>query len=409
MKLTAASPRKLALPDGVREKIYFDEDVAGFGLRLRAGGSLTWVIQYKVAGKSRRLNLGRVGAIDFGKARDAAKDLLAAVRLGRDPLQDKIEARDKAAVTFGGVLPRYLKHKKASVAPRSLEEIERHLQKHAEPLHAKALTAIDRRMIATRLSEITEKTPPTANRVRASLSGFFTWAIKEGLIDNNPVSYTNKNPENDDRERVLSPTELKEIWDALGEGHYADIVRLLLLTGARRKEIAGLRFSELEPPLQLMTILGSRTKNHLPHEIPLTPAILAVLGAQPRRLENGEPRDLMFGFAPDHGFQTWSANKKDLVARINAARAACDNAEPMPRWRLHDFRQTMSTVMHEDLKILPHIVEEILGHVDGHKRGVKRAYNKARYRVDKARALALWNEYVMSAVGGNVVTLEKIS
>jgi integrase len=339
MKLTTASPRKLALPDGVREKIYFDEDVAGFGLRLRAGGSLTWVVQYKVAGKTRRLNLGRVGAIDFGKARDTAKDLLAAVRLGRDPLQDKIEARDKAAETFGRVLPRYLKHKRAEVAPRSLEEIERHLEKHAKPLHPKALSAIDRRAIAARLSEITEKTPATANRVRASLSGFFTWALKEGLIDNNPVSFTNKNPENDDRERVLGPTDLKEIWSALGEGHYADIVRLLLLTGARRNEIAGLRYSEIEQSLQLMTIPASRTKNKLPHEISLTPPILTIIRSQPRRLENGEPRDLIFGFAPEHGFQTWSANKKDLDARINAARAASGNTEPMPHWRLHDFRQ----------------------------------------------------------------------
>jgi hypothetical protein len=144
MKLTTATIRSLALPAGSAEKTFFDDDLAGFGVRVRAGGSRTFVVQYKIGAKHRRMPLGSVAAIELGKARAAAKDLLAAVRLGRDPAGEKQEQRRRTAFTFGALLPRFLERQRARLKPRSFQEANRHLVAHAKPLHdlARAARAI---------------------------------------------------------------------------------------------------------------------------------------------------------------------------------------------------------------------------------------------------------------------------
>ena len=161
MKITATSVRSLALPEGLREKTYFDDDLPGFGVRVRAGGSRTYVCQYKFGSQHRQLNLGAVGSIDIGKARATARDLLAAVRLGRDPAGEKIEARQQAAETFGALLQRYLARQRAKLKPRSYVETERHLLINAKPLHSRAVKSIDRRTIAALLSGSRTRAAPT--------------------------------------------------------------------------------------------------------------------------------------------------------------------------------------------------------------------------------------------------------
>src|SRR5271170_748351 len=100
MKLTAAEIRKLGLRGDSAEAIVFDDDVPGFGIRLRAGGSKTFVFQYKLGAKQRRLTLGPVTALELGKARGTAKDMYARVRLGGDPAAEKASAKLKASETF---------------------------------------------------------------------------------------------------------------------------------------------------------------------------------------------------------------------------------------------------------------------------------------------------------------------
>src|SRR5215468_4144036 len=84
MKLTVQTIRTLALEAGATDKIWFDSDLPGFGYRVRASGVKTWVVQYAFGGKTKRMSLGSPALLDAGRAREAARDILAAVRLGRD-------------------------------------------------------------------------------------------------------------------------------------------------------------------------------------------------------------------------------------------------------------------------------------------------------------------------------------
>jgi integrase len=395
MKLTPSTIKTLALPPGARDKTFFDDDLGGFGLRLRSGGAARWVVQYDIGGKSRRVTLGTTAMLDLGSARAKAKDLLAAVRLGRDPASEKQEARVRAAETFAALLPRYLKHKSGKVRPVSLKEIERHLGKHAKPLHPRPITAIDRRTVASLISALTEKNGPTAAKcVRASLAAYFTWLTREGLLDANPVAFTNVPTTNAVRSRLLSDDELRVIWGVLGDDDYDDIVRLLIFTGARRLEIGNLSWDEVDLKAAEIRLPATRCKNNRPHIIPLSAPALTILA---RQLRNGRP--YVFGRG-QVGFQGWSRGKRSLDAR----------APEIPGWVLHDLRRLVSTTMHDKLGVPPHIVEAVLAHV-GHKSGIAGTYNKAIYLDERRRALQRWAEHIEQVVSGKkpstVVKLRK--
>jgi integrase len=384
MKLTRQSIAKLSLPAGKSEAIKFDDEVAGFGLRVRAGGSRTWIVQYKVGEKHRRLTLGSTALLDPVSAREKAKDILAAVRVGRDPAGEKAEARAEAAETILALISRFLGRQRARLRPRSYEETERYLLKHWKNLHGLSLGRIDRRTVSARLAAIAdEKGPVAADRAKAALSAFFSWAMREGLSESNPTIGTNRYHEAEPRDRVLTADELRAIWKALPDGDFGRIIKLLILTGQRRDEIANLRWSEVDLDRGLLSLPAERTKNGVPHDVPLSRAARAVVESIPRRYG----RELVFGEG-QRGFQGWSNCKERL-----------DKAAPIAPWRLHDLRRTAATGMGE-LGVLPHVVEATLNHISGHRRGVAGTYNRAVYAAEKARALDLWADQVLAVVGG---------
>jgi integrase len=388
MKLTKANISRVTVPRGKSEIIVFDDDVPGWGLRVRAGGSASWVFQYRQGSKQRRLTLGSATAISAQNARERASEIHARVRLGEDPAGQKIESRTRAVETFGSVLRPYLVHKKAGLKPRTYEEVERHLLMHAKRLHGLLLTTTDRRTAAALLADLAANNGPNlANSVRASLSAFFSWAMREGLAEANPIIGTNRAVTKGARDRALANSELHSIWAALGDNDYSNIVRLLALTGQRRDEIGGLRWQEVDFDKAVISLPAERTKNSRPHDIPLSPAALSILKHQTRFAD----RECVFGSGAD-GYRGWSNNKVMLDARIAGNGA-------IPAWRLHDLRRTVSTRMHDDLRIPPHIVEAVLNHVSGHRAGVAGVYNRATYDKEKAVALNRWAKHLLAIVG----------
>src|SRR5262249_28311253 len=155
----------------------------------------------------------------------------------------------------------------------------RYLNKHAAPLHRLPLDSIDRKKVAALLANIERDSgPPSANRARTAMSAMFTWAMREGLADSNPVANTNKREEKP-RERILSAAELRLIWNALPANEYGVICKLLMLTGQRLNEIAELRWNEIDFDRNIISLPGDRTKNAKPHEIPLSPTVRSLLAA----------------------------------------------------------------------------------------------------------------------------------
>jgi integrase len=393
MRLTKAIVERLTLPPGTSDKIYFDDDLPGFGLRLRQGGKRegkrSWIAQYRVGSKQRRVTIGTVKTTSLDAARNQARHFLAKVHLGGDPQAEKAERRARASITVGAMAERYLaEHAVKRLKPRSYLEVERHLKKHWAVLGRIPIGDVTRSDVAAQLGRIATTSGPIAsNRARATLSAFYAWAIGEGLTDATPVLGTNKATAEISRDRVLTPGELAAVWQEAGAGDYGAIVRLLILTGQRREEVGGMLWSEIDtagaPGGAVWRIGAGRTKNGLPHDVPLQAAALAVLGGIERRAG----RDLVFGTG-EGPYQGWSRAKGALDGRI----AAALRMPPAP-WRLHDIRRTVATRL-ADLGVLPHVVEAVLNHVSGHKAGIAGVYNRASYANEKRHALDMWSEHV---------------
>jgi integrase len=220
--------------------------------------------------------------------------------------------------------------------------------------------------------------------LHAVLSAFFTWAMREGLVEANPVFATNRPYDRKARERVLTGEEIARVWNAAGNGTYGTIVKLLILTGQRREEISALRWSEVDFAAQLIQLPTKRVKNARSHDVPLSDAAIALLRAVPQR----DGHDLVLG-AGANGFSSFSIAKKALDVRAAAGGA------PMPPWVLHDLRRTCATHMAK-LGVQPHVVEAVLNHTGSHKAGVAGVYNRHTYEREKRAALDLWAEHVMA-------------
>jgi integrase len=357
------------LPNGA---FLWDTLVKGFGARRQTQDAF-YLLRYRMNGAQKFISIGRHGSPwTPDTARAEAKRLLGLVVTKTDPRQERV----RKAETFWGEVQLYLDRKRPGMKPRAFEEVERHLRVHAKPLHDLRLAEIDRRTIALRLAEIEQASGPVArNRVRSSLSAFFNFAVREGLIENNPVTGTGKAEEGNGRDRVLSEAEIVKLWQALGEDQFSDIVRLLILSGQRREEIGGLRWSEIDQGS--IVLPSARTKNRREHTLPLSPMALAIIERQPHRGD----RDLIFGYGAGP-FSGWSDAKADLDAKVK-----------LKAWRLHDLRRSTATHLAE-LGTLPHIIEAILNHYSGHRASVAGIYNRARYLDEMRSALEKWAAHV---------------
>jgi integrase len=190
--------------------------------------------------------------------------------------------------------------------------------------------------------------------------------------------------------RALDDDELVDVWLACRENDYDRIVKLLILTGQRRQEVAGMADSEIDLPRRLWALPGERTKNRRDHTVPLSDAALAVIASQPRRVD----RDLLFG---DGGgaFSGWSKCKDRLDTYIAAARRE-RGKPPMKKWVVHDLRRTVRTGLGR-LNVPPHICEAVINHLPS---TLIQTYDRNTYEREKRRALDAWAQYVSKLAEG---------
>jgi integrase len=397
MKLTQAVLATLAVPPGKSEAVFFDDDIPGFGIRIWASGTRSWVFQYRVGAKQYRQSLGSAKAVSATVARVNAGKLYARVKLGENPQTERQARQARNALTFAAAVEAYLEAKQPEWRQATTKVTRLYLTgSYFQPLRPMPLAEIGHPDIAARVSAITRNhSSHTASAARRAVSGLFKWTTEEGWTTTNPVVGTRKPTEVAPRERVLALPELVAIWCACsGDSDHDRIIRLLTLLGSRRQEVGGMRWSEFDFDAGTWTLPKERAKNGREHTIMLPPTALAIIRSAPR----GD-RDRLFGDRSDTGFTLWTQAKRELDRRLG------DTVKP---WRIHDLRRSVATHMAGEVGIEPHIIEAVLNHYSGHRRGVAGVYNRSSYKRAVGAALARWSEHVIALVEGqesNVVAL----
>jgi integrase len=306
--------------------------------------------------------------------REAARELRRKIRAGHDPRSPVSPDSLKA------LIDRYLENVVPSLRPRTQAESKRHLTKHWAPLHDRPAAALTKREIAEHLLKLkAENGPVAALRSRATLRAMFAWAFDADLIPAMPPFPSKKTlaVKERSRERVLSLNELREIWAAAGDGDHGVIVRLLMLTGQRRQEVGGLKWSELDLDRALWSLPPERTKSGEAHTVPLSRQAVELL----RGVERRPGRDHLFGDGRG-SYSGWSRSKRRLDGRAKVA-----------EWRLHDLRRSLQSHLHE-LGVSSDVTERILNHA---RQGVQKVYDRATYLPARTQALQRWADTLLQS------------
>jgi integrase len=460
--LTAAAVRQFR-PGAERREI---PDGASPGLRLviHPSGARSWVMRFRRPGTKNataKLTLGTAdltgqeapgepvigGHLTLAAARRLAAEVNRQRALGRDPAADHVteKRQERAAASANasnafGVAARNFIAEHARPNTRRWRETAvllglRAVKDELEIIHGglaerwadrpvKEITAHD---IFDVLAECRSCGVPglprrrvrvsdtSARAMYAALSKFFNWlARRPGAIEKNPVTGVARPGTPVGRDRVLDDNELRWFWracDGIGEP-FGALLRLLLVTGARREEVAQMRRGEISDDGTTWALSGARTKNRRAHEVPLSPLAREII-ADVKRIAN-KP-GLVFtttGTTPVSGFSTL---KKRLdramiaLAREEAAAGGRDPAEVgIPRWTIHDLRRTAVTGMARAGADL-HVIERAVNHVSGSFGGIVATYQKHRYAVEVRAALEAWasllTEITSRSPRGNVVSL----
>jgi integrase len=371
-------------------------------------------LRYRVAGKPTKLTIGPYPAIDLATARRRAQEAIGEIARGKDPAGAKKAARearraeskaeehrlDKVAASY---VDRYVKRE---VGAAWGKEIERQFRVEILPvLGDKPIESITKAQIRDLLDSIVDRgSPITANRTFATLRQLFNWAIDRDLITASPMPRSAPAPEQA-RDRVLSDTEIRAVWRAFEQidWPFGPIGKLLVLTGARRDEIAAGTWSEINLETKTWTLPGSRTKNSEPHEIPLSDSAIDILKALPRI--DGRPG---FIFTTNGRTSVSGFSKAKEALDTSIADILGDGAEPIPHWTLHDLRRTVATNL-QKLGVRLEVTEAVLNHVSGSRAGIVGVYQRHTWANEKRQALDAWarrlDAIVSSETGSNIVSI----
>ena len=244
--------------------------------------------------------------------------------------------------------------------------------------------------------------PIAANRLRAEARACWGWAVRRGTLTVNPWAVTPVPLEREpSRDRVLSDAELGALYLAAGTlgAPWDAMVRLLILTGQRRGEVAGMEWAELDLEAGEWRLPGSRTKNGHPHVVPLVPEMIDILRAVPRFPEavfvfEGPRKTEHPRATPVSGFGKVKAR---LDAALVKAMAEAGRRKPAP-WVLHDLRRTVATGL-QRLGVRLEVTEAMLNHVSGSRSGIVGVYQRHGWEAEKAAAMQAWTAHVLAAAG----------
>jgi integrase len=373
------------IPDGL---------VSGLYLTIAPSAKKTWVLRYRVGGRTRKWTIGSFPGIGIPAARKLASQGLVSVSTGGDPAADKKERRlaekipqdrdliEKIAATF---IDRYAKK---NLRPTSVYEIQRVLNREiVSRWRGRRLSEIGKSDIHSLLDPIADRAPVLANRCLATLRRMCSWAVERGLIEASPCAGIKAPAAEKARDRVLVDDELKTVWQACETigWPFGPLVRLLILTGQRRGEIAGMRWAEIDINSRTLTLPAGRSKNNREHVLPLSDPVLEILRTLPAI--GGKYVFTINGSAPVKGF---AFAKRRLDAALST---------DIPPWTLHDLRRTFASGCAR-LGLDLHVVEKCLNHVSGSFSGIVAVYQRHDFASEKRVCMDAWGRHVLTTVSG---------
>jgi integrase len=359
------------IPDGYLRGLYFI---------VQPSGAKSWAVRYRHDGRPRKYTIGSYPAFDLKAAREAGSKALRDAAEGRDPAS--LEKKRTADSVDAAVEQFIERHVKRNYRPKPMKEAERLLRLHAvKPWGSRKITEIKRTDVRRVLEGIVaDGAPIAANRVHSIVRKFFNWCLEQEIIEVSPCAGL-KPPAGKEgsRDRVLSDDELRRAWQAAAKlgPPFGAMVQLLILTGQRRGEVAGMRWAELGFENRLWTLPRERVKNDRRHEVPLSPQAMAVLEGLPRISDR-------FVF---------SLNAESPVNGFGKNKGRLDDLSGVADWVLHDLRRTVARGMAR-LGISLSVIEKVLNHVSGSFAGIVGVYQRHEFAEEKRAALEKWAEHV---------------
>jgi integrase len=370
-KLTPAFVQKAKAEPGAERTIYWDTSLPGFGLQLTKAGHRSYVVQYRAAGRSRRMSID--GVLGLAAARKRARSLLGEIAHDRDPLAEKRKAAALKRDTFRSVAEEYFgreDRKKDDEKQRSLGHqraaLERLVYKRLGKLPITSIRRSDVRLLLDHIED--ERGPVMADRTLAIIRKIMNWYAGRSDDFLSPLVRVEARSKNGSRKRVLDDDELRAVWrtaEAL-PWPFGALVQFLLLTGARRSEASRMTWSEVSESGD-WTLPAARNKTKVDLIRPLSPAAQAVLERLPR-----------IGKA---GF-VFSTNGRRPIGGFSGFKHVFDEACGVTGWTLHDLRRTARSLMSRAGVQRDH-GELCLGHV---LRGVHGIYDRHDYHAEKKLA-----------------------
>lgn len=451
-KLSADPTKRLEIPDA---------GCAGLYLLIQPSGRRSWALRYRLDGRIIKYTLGDLlkdgdvqtdvkGAprkLSLADARAAAAIINQRVANGEDPQREKVAKTAKTETgdprlfetmcrfyltrdakpnnrrwrenaRLLGLVPDPAQPEKAddpmSFILRPLRQKGKKLDlSHTDPTSPVAMFGKRFAADITR-SEIrsfldTLKLPeehggrgmgPGVNRIKSAISAMLSWAVDDDQLSENPCDGMKKRAKENTRDRTLDrDDEIRAVWRAAADigGSYGAIVKLLLLSGQRREEVAAMKWQELDIEKRTWTIPGARTKNKLIHTVPLSDAMMEIIEAQKPVDDSPFVFPGRMIVTPISGFSKYKdkldGKVMDRLRKIAEERGADPAKVTMAPWTLHDLRRTVATRL-GDLDITPHVVEALLNHISGFRAGVAGRYNHNQYAREKRVAIDRWAEFI---------------
>lgn len=372
-------------------------ETAELSFRVTDTGSKAWVIEKWVHGRSWKYTIGPFDPkrprehLDVVKARRVARRALDELADGKDPREEArkrqeaeqlADTKKRGANTVGQLVQDFLARKdRHNAGETHRKEQRRQFETEILPVWKNVsvdeISASDVRALT---APIAKRAPFAANRCFATIRKFFTWALNEGHVKTHPaVGLEPPGGAETERKRWLTDRELKAVWDATGAlgFPFSDVVRLAILTGQRRGEITGMRWSDLD--FKARTWIIPRTKSNVTHVVPLAPAALRLLKeiAKDKRVDESDD-GFVFCFHAGVRLSPWGH-------AITALRKTTGI-----EFRGHDLRKTVRTNLPR-LGVASDDAERVIGHVIG---GVRKSYDFWSYYPQKRDALERWDKHV---------------